>query len=333
MLVSSPSSSSPSWAPCTGSRPRRRSRSETRPSRRRPRRRRLRRRRRGRPRRHLPRRRRASRRRGRRRGRQGGLRDVPAAARCHTLADAGASGAVGPNLDETKPSYELVVDRVTNGKGVMPSVRGPADRAADPGRRGVRLVRRRLLVPARSQCASDGCRPDTRRPCGYAFAATERCPSGRRSATGNRVSAERCFAGSNPALSVPARRARPGAGLARPPHSRRKSERRSSPRERGRSGSQRRSSGVSTLVEYVGRRRRVGEGDRVGLLLGELLAVGPVELAVVALEDAAQTGGEEVQPRPDGGVAVLRDDAAVDPRRARPARPRGAATSPARLLR
>lgn len=40
---------------------------------------------------------------------------------CHTLADAGTSGAVGPNLDETKPSFELVVDRVTNGKGVMQS--------------------------------------------------------------------------------------------------------------------------------------------------------------------------------------------------------------------
>jgi mono/diheme cytochrome c family protein len=40
---------------------------------------------------------------------------------CHTLADAGASGTVGPNLDEAKPSAGLVVDRVTNGKGVMPS--------------------------------------------------------------------------------------------------------------------------------------------------------------------------------------------------------------------
>jgi len=40
---------------------------------------------------------------------------------CHTLADAGATGAVGPNLDEAKPPYDLVVDRVTNGKGVMPA--------------------------------------------------------------------------------------------------------------------------------------------------------------------------------------------------------------------
>ena len=41
-------------------------------------------------------------------------------ASCHTLADAGTSGVVGPNLDEAKPPRELVVDRVTNGKGGMP---------------------------------------------------------------------------------------------------------------------------------------------------------------------------------------------------------------------
>jgi mono/diheme cytochrome c family protein len=40
---------------------------------------------------------------------------------CHTLADANASGKVGPNLDEAKPPYALVVTRVTNGMGVMPS--------------------------------------------------------------------------------------------------------------------------------------------------------------------------------------------------------------------
>ena len=32
-----------------------------------------------------------------------------------------ASGAVGPNLDDAKPTRELVVDRVTNGQGGMPS--------------------------------------------------------------------------------------------------------------------------------------------------------------------------------------------------------------------
>jgi mono/diheme cytochrome c family protein len=40
---------------------------------------------------------------------------------CHTLAAAGSSGTVGPNLDEAKPPHSLVVDRVTNGQGVMPS--------------------------------------------------------------------------------------------------------------------------------------------------------------------------------------------------------------------
>jgi mono/diheme cytochrome c family protein len=43
---------------------------------------------------------------------------------CHTLADAGTSGAVGPNLDDSQPPIELVVDRVTNGAGAMPSFAG-----------------------------------------------------------------------------------------------------------------------------------------------------------------------------------------------------------------
>jgi len=43
---------------------------------------------------------------------------------CHTLADAGASGTVGPNLDDAKPSADLVVERVTNGQGAMPSFSG-----------------------------------------------------------------------------------------------------------------------------------------------------------------------------------------------------------------
>jgi mono/diheme cytochrome c family protein len=40
---------------------------------------------------------------------------------CHTLADAGTRGTIGPNLDEAKPPKALVVTRVTNGKGAMPS--------------------------------------------------------------------------------------------------------------------------------------------------------------------------------------------------------------------
>lgn len=43
---------------------------------------------------------------------------------CHTLKDAGATGQVGPSLDEAKPSSDLVVERVTNGKGAMPSFKG-----------------------------------------------------------------------------------------------------------------------------------------------------------------------------------------------------------------
>jgi cytochrome c553 len=43
---------------------------------------------------------------------------------CHTLADAGTTGAVGPNLDESQPDFELALDRVTNGQGGMPSFSG-----------------------------------------------------------------------------------------------------------------------------------------------------------------------------------------------------------------
>jgi len=48
----------------------------------------------------------------------------PSCTTCHTLADAGATGMVGPNLDAAQPPYELVIDRVTNGQGVMPSFSG-----------------------------------------------------------------------------------------------------------------------------------------------------------------------------------------------------------------
>ena len=40
---------------------------------------------------------------------------------CHTLAAAGASGTIGPNLDESQPSKELAVERITEGMGAMPS--------------------------------------------------------------------------------------------------------------------------------------------------------------------------------------------------------------------
>ena len=50
-------------------------------------------------------------------------------AACHTLSDAGTSGSVGPNLDSSKPSKELVSDRVTNGQGGMPSFKDSLDEA------------------------------------------------------------------------------------------------------------------------------------------------------------------------------------------------------------
>jgi len=40
---------------------------------------------------------------------------------CHTLADAGAKGAVGPNLDQLRPGPDLVTRQVTNGGGGMPA--------------------------------------------------------------------------------------------------------------------------------------------------------------------------------------------------------------------
>jgi mono/diheme cytochrome c family protein len=40
---------------------------------------------------------------------------------CHVLEAAGSSGSIGPNLDESQPEFELVVERVTNGSGAMPS--------------------------------------------------------------------------------------------------------------------------------------------------------------------------------------------------------------------
>jgi mono/diheme cytochrome c family protein len=45
----------------------------------------------------------------------------PSCGGCHTLADAGSTGSVGPNLDAASPSFDKVVERVTEGQGVMPS--------------------------------------------------------------------------------------------------------------------------------------------------------------------------------------------------------------------
>jgi cbb3-type cytochrome c oxidase subunit III len=45
-------------------------------------------------------------------------------ASCHTLSAAGATGTVGPNLDQLKPSMSIVVRQVTNGGAIMPAFKG-----------------------------------------------------------------------------------------------------------------------------------------------------------------------------------------------------------------
>ena len=52
---------------------------------------------------------------------------VPACAVCHALEAAGATGAIGPDLDATKPSYERVRAAMRDGVGVMPSFEGVLD--------------------------------------------------------------------------------------------------------------------------------------------------------------------------------------------------------------
>ena len=44
-----------------------------------------------------------------------------ACAVCHTLADAGTTGAIGPNLDELKPAKDVVLKVLKEGMGAMPS--------------------------------------------------------------------------------------------------------------------------------------------------------------------------------------------------------------------
>lgn len=46
---------------------------------------------------------------------------TPACALCHTLADAGTTGAIGPNLDDLKPGLDQVRRALIDGVGVMPS--------------------------------------------------------------------------------------------------------------------------------------------------------------------------------------------------------------------
>ena len=69
---------------------------------------------------------------------------------CHTLEAAGASGTVGPNLDDAKPSKELVIDRVTNGKGVMPAFKDSYSAEQIAAVADYVSTERRRVTPART---------------------------------------------------------------------------------------------------------------------------------------------------------------------------------------
>jgi mono/diheme cytochrome c family protein len=43
---------------------------------------------------------------------------------CHTLAAAGASGTIGPNLDQLKPPLSIIKHQVINGGSIMPAFKG-----------------------------------------------------------------------------------------------------------------------------------------------------------------------------------------------------------------
>ncbi len=49
---------------------------------------------------------------------------TPACAICHTLKEAGATGNVGPALDELRPDEDRVAAAVRGGIGAMPSFSG-----------------------------------------------------------------------------------------------------------------------------------------------------------------------------------------------------------------
>lgn len=53
----------------------------------------------------------------------------PSCTVCHTLADAGSTGKIGPNLDVLQPDANRVYKAVTNGIGVMPPYKGKLSEA------------------------------------------------------------------------------------------------------------------------------------------------------------------------------------------------------------
>lgn len=48
----------------------------------------------------------------------------PACATCHTLAEAGATGTIGPDLDELRPTHDQVRAVLRDGSGAMPAFAG-----------------------------------------------------------------------------------------------------------------------------------------------------------------------------------------------------------------
>jgi cytochrome c6 len=54
---------------------------------------------------------------------------TPPCALCHALKDAGATGAIGPPLDEIQPDAERVATALRNGIGAMPSFKATLSEA------------------------------------------------------------------------------------------------------------------------------------------------------------------------------------------------------------
>ena len=54
---------------------------------------------------------------------------TPPCAICHTLKDAGATGSVGPALDELQPDADRVAAALNGGIGAMPSYRASLNEA------------------------------------------------------------------------------------------------------------------------------------------------------------------------------------------------------------
>ena len=56
-----------------------------------------------------------------------GAPPAPACALCHTLKDAGATGAVGPDLDDLRPDAARIENALRNGMGPMPAFKSLTD--------------------------------------------------------------------------------------------------------------------------------------------------------------------------------------------------------------